>query len=64
MTKLLDDIARCRGVGSDEEGWRDGCESCIRRLSDRDGMTWHMEPPAIIVFECEYLIEKEQKCPT
>jgi hypothetical protein len=25
------DIARCPGVGSDSEGWREGCESCARR---------------------------------
>ena len=27
---LKNDIARCAGVGSDEEGWREGCEDCGR----------------------------------
>lgn len=32
--KLAADIARCKGVGSDdpEEGWRTGCDICARRL--------------------------------
>lgn len=27
--KLTNDIARCDGVGGDEEGWREGCEHWI-----------------------------------
>lgn len=56
---LPHDVTRCRGIGSDEEGWREGCDVCLRRLADKDNMNWYMEPPAIIVFECEYLIAKE-----
>lgn len=56
---LLADVARCPGDGSDAEGWREGCETCLRRTSlpaspDR---VWLMDPPPVIAFECEYLIE-------
>lgn len=62
MTTLPADVARCPGVGSDSEGWRDGCDVCLRRLVqavDHPGVP-HMEPPEIIVFECEYLLEDKQ----
>ena len=56
---LPNDVARCAGSGGDVEGWRDGCETCQRR-TDRPAyaplVRW-MQPPAIIAFECEYLIE-------
>ena len=58
---LPDDIARCRGVGSDEEGWREGCDVCLRRLDVKNKRYCWIAPPSIITFECEYLIEKEQK---
>jgi len=54
---LPDGIARCRGVGEDGE-WREGCDDCARRLApvqDEYRAVW-MEPPAIIAFECEFLI--------
>lgn len=54
---LPNDIARCPGVGSEEEGWREGCEDCQRRTAPRDVQSWGVIPPAIIVFECEYRIE-------
>lgn len=56
---LSNDVARCNGVGSDdpEEGWREGCETCLRRTAPRTGRCWMMEPPAIIAFDCEFLIE-------
>ena len=55
---LPNDIARCRGVGSDEEGWREECDVCLRRLAPAPvrRAVW-IEPPLIITFECEYLIE-------
>ena len=55
---LLYDIARCPGVGSENEGWREGCETCLRRTAPGSPhrQVW-MEPPAIIAFWCEYLIE-------
>ena len=56
---LSNDHARCHGVGSDIEGWRDGCEDCQRRTSP--GGRSHMAPPPIIVFECEYRIEATMK---
>lgn len=56
--KLANDVARCNGSGSDEEGWREGCDNCLRRLAPMYGECWLMEPPAIIVFECEFLIEE------
>lgn len=55
MKKLPADIARCPGVGSEEEGWREGCDKCLRRLA-APSRYW-MEPPPIIAFWCEYLIE-------
>ena len=53
------DIARCDGVGNDTEGWREGCENCLRRTSHpaNSERVVRMQPPAIIVFECEYLLE-------
>lgn len=52
------DVARCHGYGSDGD-WREGCEDCLRRTSPPvdPERVWRMTPPAIIVFECEYLIE-------
>ena len=55
---LTDDISRCQGVQIDGE-WREGCEDCLRRTSplrNRPGIP-HIQPPAIIVFECEYRLE-------
>lgn len=58
MARLPDDVARCRGVGDDDEGWREGCERCARRLSPASGdYGSYMEPPPIIAFWCEFLIE-------
>jgi hypothetical protein len=56
---LPNDITRCPGVGSDEEGWREGCDVCLRRLSkvEDGGTVSMMAPPLIIAFQCEYLIE-------
>ena len=57
-TMLPNDVARCAGVGDDEEGWREGCDVCLRRLSVATGeRVVRMLPPPIIVFECEYLID-------
>lgn len=55
---LPNDVARCAGVGDDEEGWRDGCEDCDRRLAEStSAVTAWMLPPAIIAFSCEFRIE-------
>lgn len=51
------DIRRCAGDGSfedDEWHWREGCDDCLRRTAP--GGRRGMEPPPIIVFECEYRI--------
>ena len=56
---LANDVARCNGVGFQEDGewdWREGCETCLRRTAARGEQVWMMEPPAIIAFECEFLI--------
>ena len=58
---LLYDIARCPGVPNQPDeppGWREGCETCLRRTAPGSPhrQAW-MEPPAIIAFWCEYLIE-------
>ena len=54
-------IARCPGVPNEPDeptGWREGCETCMRRTAPGSPhrQAW-MEPPAIIAFWCEYLIE-------
>lgn len=54
---LPDDVARCDGSGDDDEGWREGCERCLRRVAERPERTRMMPAPAIIVFDCEALIE-------
>lgn len=55
---MPNDTDRCPGVGSDSEGWREGCEDCLRRTSPTSAeFAWHITPPAIIAFECEYRIE-------
>lgn len=60
-TWLPNDVARCDGVGDDEEGWREGCEICLRRTAARPhDRCWMMKPPPIIAFECEFLIEPEK----
>lgn len=52
-TTLPNDVARCAGVGSEEEGWREGCEDCARRTSPAFGdHVAHMTPPGVIVFCC------------
>ena len=55
---MPNDIARCAGVGSDEEGWREGCEDCARRTAESTPETWWMMPPEIIVFFCEFHVER------
>ena len=58
VRRLPNDVARCVGSGNDEEGWREGCDVCLRRLSPATGdHVSHIAPPLIIVFECEYLID-------
>lgn len=53
--RLPNDIARCAGVGSDDEGWREGCEDCLRRTDPGAGDdVLRMATPPILVFECEY----------
>ena len=53
--RLPNDVARCPGVGSDAEGWREGCADCLRRLAPASGpLVSHMQPPDVIVFECEW----------
>jgi hypothetical protein len=63
MRILPNDVARCEGVGFDEDGswdWREGCETCLRRTAPRNGVNSFIEPPKIIAFECEFLIEPEK----
>ena len=61
MSTLPHDIARCPGVPNEPDeppGWREGCETCLRRTAPgRPHQQMWMEPPAIIAFWCEYLIE-------
>ena len=57
MKTLPSDVARCAGV--EEDGWREGCEDCLRRTSpaaDQERVVW-MAPPMLVVFECEARIE-------
>lgn len=60
---LANDVTRCDGSGSVEDGvkyWRDGCETCLRRTAPRPKIVSMMLPPAIMGFECEYLIEPNE----
>lgn len=57
---LPNDVARCNGVGSDAEGWREGCSDCLRRTAARNERTWMIEPPEIIVFECASRLAPEE----
>jgi len=62
--KLPNDVARCAGVGFEEDGvmgWREGCETCLRRTADYplDVPMRLIAPPPIIAFECEFLMEPE-----
>jgi hypothetical protein len=59
MKNLHNDTARCNGVGNDKDGWREGCERCLRRIAPRLKYCLMMEPPPIVVFECDYLIEEK-----
>ena len=59
MNRLPNDIARCNGYGSDEEGWREGCQTCLRRTAPRPEIVVLIAPPPVIAIECEYLIEPE-----
>jgi hypothetical protein len=58
------DVARCDGVGFiDDDGakyWREGCERCLRRTAPRPAQVTMVQPPPIIEFWCEYLIEETQ----
>ena len=62
MKTLPNDIARCDGYGFDDGSgmaWRKGCEHCLRRTAPRPEVVTMIQPPEIIGFECEYLIEAE-----
>ena len=61
MNTLPNDIDRCNGYGSDAEGWREGCDICLRRTAPRPEIVVMIAPPPIIAFECEHLIEPEQQ---
>lgn len=63
MNTLLDDIARCDGEWVEDGAdscWREGCETCLRRTAKRPKYYSAIKPPAIIAFECEYLIEPKR----
>jgi len=54
------DYARCEGVRIDGI-WREGCEDCQRRTSPgRPERQACIQPPEIIVFECEYRIPEDE----
>jgi len=58
--QLPADVARCPGDGSFEDGeqhWREGCDDCLRRTAP--GGHNSIDPPPIIVFECEYRLGPE-----
>lgn len=49
-------IQPCPGDGYQEDDgweWREGCEDCQRRLAGDPSLP-PIDPPSIIVFECEY----------
>jgi len=56
---LPNDVARCKGIVSDGELFED-CENCLRRLAPATVNVFYIEPPVIIAFWCEYLIEDKE----
>lgn len=58
---LPGDVARCPGIGSDDEGWCEGCETCLRRTApptDHPRQS-NMTPPAVVAFFCpSYVSDK------
>ena len=59
VRRLPNDVARCDGSYSVEDGvkyWREGCETCLRRTSPRPREPVMISPPPIVAFECECLI--------
>ena len=50
---LPNDVARCNG-----NDWEE-CEKCLRRIAPRHERAVMMQPPSIVAFSCEYLIEKD-----
>jgi hypothetical protein len=63
VSTLPNDIARCAGVGSEDDPWRERCETCLRRASTGGDETPWIEPPPIIEGECEYFIDPEEETP-
>lgn len=64
MKTLPPHYARCEGVFFIEDGeidYREGCKNCLRRIAPHPYCEIWMEPPPIIAFECEYLIEDDDK---
>ena len=60
MITLANDIARCDGEwveDGEDSCWREGCETCLRRTAPRPKYGTMIDPPPIIAFWCEYLIE-------
>ena len=60
MNKLPIDVARCNGEWVEDGAdscWREGCKTCLRRTATRPEYYSLIDPPAILAFECEYLIE-------
>lgn len=63
MNWLPNDDGRCNGYRSDEDGWREGCETCLRRTAPRPAVYRLIPPPPIIAFQCPRLIEPEEETP-
>jgi hypothetical protein len=60
VNTLNSDVARCDGEwveDGEDSGWREGCETCLRRTAPRPEIVVMITAPPIIAFECEYLIE-------
>lgn len=55
---LPGNVARCAGFGDGPDDWLDECHACQRRTAP--GGEWMMKPPAIVAFQCEYLIEPDR----
>jgi len=56
---LPHDYARCIGYQTGGE-WREGCADCLRRTSPgREHRQAFIQPPIIIVFECDKKIAPE-----
>jgi hypothetical protein len=63
MTALANGIARCNGIPHGCDGWRQNCETCLRRTAPRPIQCWMTAPPTFIDNQCPYAIKPKETKP-